>query len=347
MAARTGVVLNLVGPYTLYGEPVIEACVENGAHYADLTGEIPFARQMVERFDAAAAKAGVKVVEICGFEALPPDIAVQLAAEAARERWQEGLAEADLRATMNSPGPPRPSDISGGTLQSLAAVTGSEDPSSQTDPAALITDSAPAAKVRARSPISLAPRRDPDGAVIAPMAPMAFINPAVIHRTALLSAADAAAEFEPFRYREGIAIPGAAATLPLRFAAAGMLAGTQVAVGAMSKAGPSLRKPLSRGLGKMLPSSGFGPPEDRLEDWTWTLSLEARTTGGHAVGVRVEATGQPGYLATARMLGEAGLMLAAPGVTPERAGCLTPATALGTGSVERFEAAKLRFTVAP
>ena len=61
--------------------------------------------------------------------------------------------------------------------------------------------------------------------------------------------------------------------------------------------------------------------------------------------VDVDADGHPGYLATARMLGEAGLLLAEPGATPERAGCLTPATALGTGSLERFERARLRFSV--
>ena len=54
----------------------------------------------------------------------------------------------------------------------------------------------------------------------------------------------------------------------------------------------------------------------------------------------------PGYLTTARMLGEAGLMLADDEVVPRRAGCLTPATALGTAHLERFERAKLRFSVA-
>ena len=53
----------------------------------------------------------------------------------------------------------------------------------------------------------------------------------------------------------------------------------------------------------------------------------------------------PGYLTTATMLGEAGLLLAEPGSTPERAGCVTPAIALGTGSIERFERAGMRFTV--
>ena len=56
MASRTRVVLNLVGPYTLYGRPVIEACVSGGAHYMDLTGEIPFVRQMIDAYDARAAR---------------------------------------------------------------------------------------------------------------------------------------------------------------------------------------------------------------------------------------------------------------------------------------------------
>ena len=61
--------------------------------------------------------------------------------------------------------------------------------------------------------------------------------------------------------------------------------------------------------------------------------------------VDVDADGHPGYLATARMLGEAGMLLAEPGMTPDRAGCLTPATALGTESVDRFERARVRFSV--
>ena len=64
MAARTKVVLNLAGPYTLYGQPVIEACVSNGAHYVDLTGEIPFVRHMIDLYDARAREAGVKVVQV-------------------------------------------------------------------------------------------------------------------------------------------------------------------------------------------------------------------------------------------------------------------------------------------
>ena len=74
---------------------MIEACVGAGAHYADLTGEIPFVREMIREFHEAAVEAGVKVVQVCGFEALPPDLAVQLAAETLRERGSE-LDEVDV-----------------------------------------------------------------------------------------------------------------------------------------------------------------------------------------------------------------------------------------------------------
>ena len=93
LAARARVVLNLVGPYTLHGRPVIAACEAGGAHYVDLTGEIPFVRRMIAEFDHPARDAGVKVVQVCGFEALPPDIGVALARKAARERWDEELVE--------------------------------------------------------------------------------------------------------------------------------------------------------------------------------------------------------------------------------------------------------------
>ncbi len=343
MAERTRVVLDLVGPYTLYGRPVIEACVSAGAHYADLTGEIPFVKEVIAAFDARAADAGVKVVQVCGFEALPADMAVLLAAEAARERWDEGLAEVDLEVTIGGPpGLPRPSDmISGGTLQSMAALAGGADASAAVDPAALIADPSRAQQVRDRSPISIVPRLGPDNLVIAPMAPAAFINPAVIHRSAELGGDG------PFRYREGIALRGPAVTLPLRYAMAGTLAGTQAALGAAARAQPAVRQRMAGAMRALFPSSGFGPAPERLEDWTWQMTVDARTTAGHEVRVNVDARGHPGYLATARMLGEAGLLLAEPGLTPERSGCLTPAAALGAASAPRFERAHLRFAVSP
>jgi short subunit dehydrogenase-like uncharacterized protein len=347
MAARARVVLNLVGPYTRYGRPVIEACIAGGAHYADLTGEIPFMRRTIEEFDAEAAEAGVKIVEACGFESLPADLAVLLAAETAHERWDDELATADLVVSVKGPpGIPRPSDaISGGTFQSLLAVASDEDAPLVTDPAALVDDPVFGESVRARSPIEISPRRGPDGAVIAPMPPAAFINPAVIHRSAALRAGEEGSAAEAIRYREGVALRGPDATLPLRYLLAATMSGVQAGLGAAARARPAARRRIAGALGRILPRSGFGPDDDRLEEWSWRMSLDGRTSGERELRIEVEADGHPGYLSTARMLAEAGLLLAEPGATPERAGCLTPAIALGTGSVKRFEAAGLRFSV--
>lgn len=344
MTARTKVVLNLVGPYTSYGRPVIDACINGGAHYVDLSGEMPFVARTTRDVHAHAEDAGVKVVQVCGFESLPPDLGVALAARTARKRYGEdlGSAEVAVRTLELPPGIPRPSDmLSGGTMQSLAQAIGEDDAERLLDPSCMVADEARCEEIRRASPISVAPRRAPDGAVMAPMAPAAFINPAVIHRSAALD--------DPVRpvfiYREGMALDGGFATLPLRFAAASGLSAVQVATATLTGARPAIRKRASAALVRLLPSSGFGPRPERLEQWLWSVKVTARTTSGQAVHVGIEGDGHPGYLATARMLGEAGLVLAESGASPDRAGCLTPSIALGTDSAGRFGDAGLRFSV--
>ena len=123
------------------------------------------------------------------------------------------------------------------------------------------------------------------------------------------------------------------------------MAAMQVGVTHLARASSSVRGKASKLMRRAFPASGFGPSGPALEQWSWSLVVEAKTTAGHHVRVELEADGHPGYLTTAKMLGEAGLMLAEEGTTPERAGCLTPATALGTASVDRFERAGMRFAI--
>jgi short subunit dehydrogenase-like uncharacterized protein len=75
------VVINCVGPFTELGEPVVRACVETGAHYLDTTGEQPFMRAILDRYDAAAREAGVTVVPGMAFEYALGDCAVALGAQ--------------------------------------------------------------------------------------------------------------------------------------------------------------------------------------------------------------------------------------------------------------------------
>jgi short subunit dehydrogenase-like uncharacterized protein len=167
----------------------------------------------------------------------------------------------------------------------------------------------------------------------------------VIHRTAALMAAEEGEDVAPFRYREGMALRGSAASLPLRFAAAGAMAVPQAVMRSVTRTRPAVRRRVGAVMASTLPSSGWGPTSDRLGGWEWQMLVDARTGGGHEIRVDVTSEGHVGFLATARIIGEAGLLLAEGGATPHRAGCLTPATALGTESAAAFERARLRFKV--
>jgi short subunit dehydrogenase-like uncharacterized protein len=347
MASRARTVIDAVGPYTLYGEPVIEACIAGGANYLDLTGEVPFVRRMIDGADARAREAGVKIVNTSGFEALPPDLLVLLAAETARERWSEELATADLDAVFPGMGNGgKLADmISGGTMQSLAEIVDDPAAALAADPAAFVPDADDALKVRNVSPIAIAPRFNADGDVILPMVPSPLINPGVIHRTAWLLANEEGRTFTPFRYREGLAVGGSSLSVPFRFAGGGAVAGYQALTKAVIRAGPGFRARLASVMRRTLPKSGFGPTGEKMEEWTWTMTVNAKTVGGHYVRTDLDGDGQPGYLTTGKMLAEAGMLLSEDGATPARSGFLTPAMALGTKEIERFRHAGARIRV--
>nr|WP_231126458.1 saccharopine dehydrogenase NADP-binding domain-containing protein [Motilibacter aurantiacus] len=84
LAESARVVATTVGPYARHGLPVVAACTRAGAHYADVTGETLFVRESIDRFHAAAAGEGTRVVHACGFDAVPSDLAALLLADRAR-----------------------------------------------------------------------------------------------------------------------------------------------------------------------------------------------------------------------------------------------------------------------
>ena len=78
------------------------------------------------------------------------------------------------------------------------------------------------------------------------------------------------------------------------------------------------------------------------------MVVDAGTEDGRRYRATAAGTGDPGYAATAVMLGESALALALDGDRlPDRAGSLTPATALGDVLVERLRAAGHTYEVEP
>ena len=66
-----------VGPYRVYGEPIVRACVEAGTDYVDVTGEPPFYSEVIEKHHASAAAKKLYILPACGVGSLITDFAME------------------------------------------------------------------------------------------------------------------------------------------------------------------------------------------------------------------------------------------------------------------------------
>ncbi|KAG8199454.1 hypothetical protein JTE90_000321 [Oedothorax gibbosus] len=78
MCKQGKLVLNCVGPYNLYGEIVVRACIEAGTHLVDISAEIKYSETMQAKYFMQAREKGVYIVEACGFGSVPADYGISL-----------------------------------------------------------------------------------------------------------------------------------------------------------------------------------------------------------------------------------------------------------------------------
>ncbi|KAK4744000.1 hypothetical protein SAY87_010312 [Trapa incisa] len=74
LCSQTKVILNCVGPFRFYGEPVVAACVEIGCDYLDICGEPEFMERMEAKYHAKAVETGSLVISACGFDSIPAEL---------------------------------------------------------------------------------------------------------------------------------------------------------------------------------------------------------------------------------------------------------------------------------
>ena len=311
MCKRTKVVLTTVGPYQLYGNELVAACVANGTDYTDLCGEPAWMRHKIDEHDIAAKSSGARIVFSAGFDSIPFDLGVLfLQAEAVkrngapaprvkgRVRKMQGGASggtiASLTATMKAAAK-NPSII--GLLKSSFALTpGFEGPS---------------------QPSGMIPEYDSDaGAWAAPFV-MAPINTKNVHRTNFLLDHKWGKDFV---YDE-------------------MLLTT---IGEAGKA-------IAEGIAKMNPfgdsklKPGEGPTPEERENGFYDILFIGQYPDGREIRASVKGDRDPGYGSTSKMIAETAIALAeidGPG------GVTTPGAALGEALVDRLQAkAGLTFAV--
>ena len=85
LAKSTRVLLSAVGPYTVLGERVFLACVEQGTNYVDITGEVDWVGSMREKYKEQAGISGSTLCSFAGFDCVPCDMTMYLARKALSE----------------------------------------------------------------------------------------------------------------------------------------------------------------------------------------------------------------------------------------------------------------------
>lgn len=322
LVRQTKVICSTVGPYAKYGSPLVEACVNNGVDYCDLTGEVQWIRRMIDQHHEKAKKKGVKIVHCCGFDSVPSDMGVYFLQKSAREKYGNYCRHIKLRVKGAKGGP------SGGTIASLNNVL----EEAQQDPA--IFDIL-------ENPYSLNPTGEQSGndlpdisqavfdkdfkAWIGPFI-MAAINTKVVRRSHALAGYPYGKDF---MYDEAT-FCGAGFSGKLK---AQLLSSV---TGMMSGGDPnSILKKLAN---RFLPKPGEGPSRMQRETGYYNLALLGKLKNGIVIKGKVKGDRDPGYGSTSKMLGESAVCLAKDqSISPKISGVITPSTAMGEALLTRLE----------
>ncbi|WP_228242322.1 trans-acting enoyl reductase family protein [Porphyrobacter sp. GA68] len=313
LCEQARVVLTTVGPYQLYGDKLLAACVATGTDYADLCGEPAWmAQQIVEHHEAAKAS-DARICFSSGFDSIPSDLGVLMLQKEAVARFGSPAprVKTRIRSMVGS--------FSGGTAASFKATMASaaRNPSQfkvLADPFALTPGF-----TGPEQPGGMLPAYD--RALESWTAPfvMASINTKNVHRTNFLRGHPYGRDF---RYDEMVLTsPGDM----------GKQAATAIA-GAMKSM-----------FGDGGPKPGEGPTKEERENGSYDFLLIGEYPDGRSIRYGVKGRYDPGYGSTSRMLGETGLALLE---SDAQGGVGTPGAFLGEALVERLrQHAALTFAV--
>ena len=101
LAQSTNILVSCAGPYGRYGEAAVKACVEGGAHYVDITGEVAFIEKMISDYGSMAEEKGVTLCPFSGYDCVPSELGMYLVGKALE---MEGLELQHLALNFRSKG---------------------------------------------------------------------------------------------------------------------------------------------------------------------------------------------------------------------------------------------------
>jgi short subunit dehydrogenase-like uncharacterized protein len=325
MVSRTRVVLNVAGPFALYANAIVDACVRLSTSYVDISGETAWVRSLVDRYHEQAARDGTRIISFCGFDSVPSDLGTYLVV---RRMQSAGAAPCrQVKAYFQMYG-----GINGGTVATDLNIRESGMSERSRDPFLLNPPGGPRRDEleRNRDPSSVSYDED-IGAWVGPFV-MGAINTRVVRRSAALHEQWQQPYGPAFQYQEYTKFDP-----PLARLKAGFVTGLMAAYnGAMDRA--STRRLLK----SLLPKPGSGPSEKTMNTGWFTTELLGLSAEGRRVRAMIRHQGDPSNRATVRFVCESALGLALdtdqlPGGRA-RGGLLTPATGLGDVLAQRLRA---------
>jgi short subunit dehydrogenase-like uncharacterized protein len=317
LVQKTRVICTTVGPYAKYGTTLVEACVEAGTHYCDLTGEVQWMARVIPQYQKAAEASGARIVHTCGFDSVPFDMGNWYLQQVMHERHGVYAQQVKGRVGRNR------GAASGGTIASILNMMeeAQNDPSVRQEvanPYALYPVGTPNGR---DGPDQTGAKFDADFNQWTSPFIMAAINTRVVRRTNALMGFPWG---ENFRYDE--------ATLN----ASRYEATRNTVAGGIGLVALALR-PTRKLAQRFLPKPGEGPSRDQREAGYYEVffrGIDAQSPEKDTI-VSVSGDLDPGYGSTARMLGEAAVCLAKDPLTVG-GGFWTPASALADNYLNRL-----------
>jgi short subunit dehydrogenase-like uncharacterized protein len=311
---KAKVVITCAGPFEKYGQALVQLCVEEGVHYADITGESDYVRMMVEKHHAAARQKGVTVVHHCGNDCIPWDLTVFELAQLAKQKGGT-LAE----CTTISEFPPS-SEMSGGTL-----TTAMYQLSKKRGGAAVAFDPLLTTNAGTKSEFGMknkSPKKPVYNKEFKRKGAAWLMTPVMVNcvrrSNALLG------------YNEVLGY--AEYKLALESFQGRMKEWLMTLFTALALMVPFFRR--------FLPQPGEGPSREAMEAGWTMIHGRGKMVGADGAQTDLRATYRfqkdTGYLETAHMLVECGMLLLE---KPRATGVVTPAVAFGSDAVARLDAA--------
>ena len=316
MCKDTEVVLSTAGPYHKYGSDLLGACVKNGCHYVDITGESFWIKDMIEKHHKEASNKGVRIINACGFDSAPSDLGVFYAVN------QVAGSVKSVQCFQAWKG-----EASGGTMETMFSSMDAKLAKGGLGKFSLNPKNSISENQKKKTSDKIKVQKIPHlGGWTGPFV-MALPNTRVVRRSAALSKFTGKYYGDDFVYSEGAYYSKKSAARKVTF--------MTLALGLI------IVSPLRKLLRGLFRKPGEGPSQEAMDSGFFKSRFLIETKDGFRA-FSMSSSGDPGYKMTSRMACESALCLAVenPASLPGGegfGGLLTPSVGLGNVLINRLK----------